>query len=464
MHIFTVGLNHKTAPVAIRETFTFSPERLPDALALLKETKSVMECVIVGTCNRTEIYVVVDRKYKSGHFVRRFMESWFGVPREQFDPYLYVLEDSRAVEHLFQVASGLDSMVIGETQILGQVRDAFLLAQERQGTGVIFNTLFKMAVTLAKRAHAETGIAESPVSVSYAAVELGKRIFGSFRDKNVLIIGAGKMGELTATHLKAAGVRMIMVANRTLSRAEQLSEKFSGKAYAMDGMHDALMEADIVISSSAAEGYLLRKEEVKAVLQSRKTGRPLFMVDIAVPRNLDPAIGELSNVFLYDMDDLEDLVETNLKERRREAEKIQGLIAQEVQAFETWMKTLGVTPVIRALQEKSNRIYEETMESMIKKLPDLDERQMKVIRKLAKSIVNQMMRDPILRVKDLAGGRRGNEALAMFTELFALQEILEELEAGRLAPETALGASGSGSEAKLISLVAMNGAEALAGL
>lgn len=463
MHILTVGLNHRTAPVEIREKFTFAPDRLPAALALLKGTKSVLECVIVATCNRTEIYAVIDRKYKSGHFVRGFLEQWFGIPKEQFDPYLYVLEDQAAISHLFRVTCGLDSMIIGETQILGQTRDAFLLAQEQHATGTLFNTLFKQSITLAKRAHAETSIGENPVSVSYAAVELGKQIFGSFGDKNVLIIGAGKMSELTATHLQSVGVSRIMVMNRTFGKALQMAEKFGGRAYEMSQMSLALREADIVISSSGSQEYVLLKDQVKEALHSRKRSRPLFMVDIAVPRNLDPAIGELSDVFLYDIDDLESMVETNLAERRKEAEKLMVVIGQEVLAFEQWLKTLGVTPVIRALQEKSNRIYEETMESMMKKLPELDERQQKVIRKLAKSIVNQMMRDPILRVKDLAGGRHGDEALDMFTELFALEDILEQ-QAQAAPTKPVLAASRHGQEtAGLSSIIGLNGAEALAG-
>ncbi|MDF2927611.1 MAG: glutamyl-tRNA reductase [Paenibacillaceae bacterium] len=465
MHILTVGLNYRTAPVEIREKFTFASNRLPEALAVLKETKSVLECVIIGTCNRTEIYAVVDRKYKSGHFIRGFLEKWFGVTRAEFDPYLYVHEDNKAAEHLFRVAMGMDSMIVGETQILGQVRDAFLLAQENAATGTLFNALFKQAVTAAKRAHTETCISENPVSVSYAAVELAKRIFGSFHNKNVLIIGAGKMSELAATHLASAGVGKLMVVNRTLSRADLMAEKFAGSAYPIERLSSALKEADIVISSSGSEEYVLTKDQVKAVLQGRRPGRPLFMVDIAVPRNLDPAIGELSNVYLYDIDDLEAMVETNLAERHKEAEKLASLIDEEVQSFEQWVKTLGVTPVIRALQEKSNRIYEETMESMMKKLPELDEREQKVIRKLAKSIVNQMMRDPILRVKDMAGGRRGDEALEIFTELFALEELLLEQKEEERLLEAASARSAVRREEEHVRapFIARNGTEALAG-
>ncbi|WNQ14182.1 glutamyl-tRNA reductase [Paenibacillus aurantius] len=425
MHILAVGLNYRTAPVEIREKFAIPADRMTEALAELKGTKSIMECIIVGTCNRTELYVVVDRMQMCGNILLSFIEKWFGVSREQFSSHLYILEDNQAIQHLFRVASGLDSMIIGETQILGQVRDAFLLAQTEGATGTLFNNLFKQAVTMAKRAHSETSIGENPVSVSYAAVELGKRIFGDFHGKTVLILGAGKMGELTAKHLHSNGAAKVLVVNRTKEKAAELAAKFSGSAYGMDRLPEALVEADIVISSTGSADTVLTKRMVQAVLPKRKS-RPLFMIDIAVPRDLDPAISELSNVFLYDIDDLDIIVQSNLQERRQEAVKIEAMITEEMDAYNQWFKTLGVSPVIQSLQLKSSHIHEEVMESLLKKLPELDEREIKVIRKLTKSMMNQMLRDPILRVKEMAGQRNGEEALEMFTKLFALEELVEE--------------------------------------
>ncbi|MCM3270906.1 glutamyl-tRNA reductase [Paenibacillus elgii] len=424
MHIVVAGLNYRTAPVSIREKFTFAEGDLPLALKELKETKSVMECVVVGTCNRTELYVAVDRQ-PCAHYLRGFIEKWFGVPRGEFQEHLYVYENEKAIEHLFRVTSGLDSMVIGETQILGQVRDAFLLAQREKTTGVLFNTLFKQAVTMAKRAHFETGIGENPVSVSYAAVELGKRIFGSYAHKKVLIIGAGKMSELTVKHLYANGADKVIVVNRTLSRAQELADKFRGVASTMDRLMAHLEEADIVISSTGAAGYVLTAEQVSCILQRRRS-RPLFMIDIAVPRDLDPRLGEMPNVFLYDIDNLQSLVNSHLEERRKAAVQIEKMIREEMAAFEQWTKTLGVSPVIQALQTKAATIHEETMDSLMKKLPDLDEHELKVIRKLTKSIVNQMLRDPIVRIKEMAAERHGDDALDMFTKIFALEEPLAE--------------------------------------
>lgn len=432
MHIVVVGLNYRTAPVEIREKFAFFEQDLPQALAELKETKSILECVIVATCNRTEIYAVVDRVHLCGHYISSFIERWFQVPKEEFSKHLYTYEDDKAIEHLLRVTSGLDSMVIGETQILGQVRDAFLLSQSLKATGIFFNTLFKQAITFAKRAHSETSIGENPVSVSYAAVELGKRIFGSYANKTIMIIGAGKMSELTVKHLHSNGVGKVIVVNRTYERAVELAEKFNGVPCGAEHMLERLNEVDIVISSTGAPGYVLTRDQLQNVMHKRKS-KPLFMMDIAVPRDLDPQISELSNVFLYDIDDLQAIVANHLQERRKEAVKIEGMIAVEIAAFEQWKKTLGLSPVIQALQAKANSVHEETMESLLKKLPDLDDREIKVIRKLTKSIVNQMLRDPILRIKEMSAGKRGDEAVEMFTKIFALEEQLKEQELAELA-------------------------------
>ncbi|OAB46680.1 glutamyl-tRNA reductase [Paenibacillus glacialis] len=425
MHIVVVGLNYRTAPVEVREKFTFADKDLPEALRHLKLTKSVLEGVIVATCNRTEIYVVVDRLHMCGYFIRSFMEQWFGISREEFTSHLYIYEDEQAISHLFRVTCSLDSMVLGETQILGQVRSAFLQSQENNATGVWFNMLFKQAVTLGKRVHSETTIGESAVSISYAAVELGKRIFGLFTDKKVLILGAGKMSELTVKHLYANGADEVIVANRTLSRAEEVAIKFNGTPCTLETAVNRLDEVDILISSTGAKEYILTSSQVKESMKNRQS-RPLFIIDIAVPRDIDPVIGDLQNVFLYDIDDLEGIVESNLEMRRGEAVKIEMMIKEEIIVFHQWLKTLGVRPAIRALQEKSNSIHEDTMESLFNKLPELDDHQRKVIRRLTKSIVNQMMHDPINRIKEMTGEKQGNEALDFFTQIFALEDQMSD--------------------------------------
>ncbi|GBG08769.1 glutamyl-tRNA reductase [Paenibacillus agaridevorans] len=442
MHIIAVGLNYRTAPVEVREKFTFAEKELPEALNALIGTKSIMEGVIVATCNRTEMYAVVDRHQLCGHYIRSFMEKWFGLPREQFTNHLYMYEDEAAIRHLFKVTSGLDSMVIGETQILGQVKDAFLLAQEKKTTGTVFNMLFKQAVTMAKRAHSETTIGESAVSVSYAAVELGKQIFGQFNRKTVMIIGAGDTGELTAKHLYANGAERILVVNRTFERAAQLADKFGGTPLSLEEGLKKLPETDIIISSTGSESYVLNRLQVAEAMKSRKS-KPLFMIDIAVPRDLDPTIAAVENVFLYDIDDLEGIVESNLDQRRREAAKIDVMIDDEMVAFEQWYKTLGVVPLIRSLQTKATDIHDETMNSLTKKLPGLSERELKVIRKLTKSMMNQMIQDPILRIKEMAGEKRAEEAMDMFVKLFALEELAESQQQSGLYPGAAEKAAGA---------------------
>ncbi|MEJ8303153.1 glutamyl-tRNA reductase [Saccharibacillus sacchari] len=427
MHIMVVGLNYRTAPVDIRERFAIAQEDLSEALDRLKETKSVLEGVIVGTCNRTELYVVVDRLHMCAFYIRNFMEQWFGIPKAEFTQHLYIYEDERAVEHLMKVVCGLDSMVLGETQILGQVKQSFLTAQAEKATGTWFNMLFKQAVTLGKRAHSETSIGENAVSVSYAAIELGKRIFGMFTDKKVLILGAGKMSELTVKHLYASGAAQVIVANRTLEKARELAGRFNGLPCTLEEGVAMLGEVDIVISSTGSSDYVLTREQVKTLAAARRS-RPLFMIDIAVPRNIDPTIAELPGVFLYDIDDLEGIVESNMELRRAEALKIERMIRQESDNFYGWLKTLGVRPVIRALQEKATDIHQETLESLFNKLPELDERQRKVIGRLMKSVANQMMHDPINRVKEMAADKNGAEAVDMFTQIFALESRLEQAE------------------------------------
>ncbi|MFB9279170.1 glutamyl-tRNA reductase [Cohnella cellulosilytica] len=440
MHLIVVGLNYRTAPVEIRERFALSEREMPLALQALRQTTSILEGVIVATCNRTEIYAVVDRLQLCGHYIRSFMEQWFSIPRQQFNNHLYMYEDDRAVQHLFRVTSGLDSMIIGETQILGQVRDAFLLAQEERATGTLFNRLFKQAVTLAKRAHSSTSIGENAVSVSYAAVELGKRIFGRFDNKKVMIVGAGKMSELTAQHLHANGAKEVFVVNRTVEKAHELADKFQGAAMSMEQAIDRLAEMDIVISSTGADRFVLNRKVVERAMASRKK-KPLFLIDIAVPRDIEPSCGDLPNVFLYDIDDLEGIVETNMAKRRQEAAIIEEMIELEQEAYRQWYATLGVSPLIRALQEKADAIHDSTLESLTRKLPELDERQMKVIRKLTKSIVNQVIHDPILRIKELAAEKRSDEAMKLFVQLFALEEEVARLKAEEKAEEKSRKAS-----------------------
>ncbi|KHF29722.1 Glutamyl-tRNA reductase [Anoxybacillus sp. BCO1] len=383
MYVVVVSVNYRTAPVEIREKLTFNQTELAEAMKALQKQKSMLENVIVSTCNRTEIYAVVDQLNTGRYYIKTFLADWFGLDKEQIVPYLRIYEEREAIEHLFRVACGLDSMILGETQILGQVRTSFLLAQQENTIGTVFKQLFKQAITLAKRAHAETEIGANAVSVSYAAVELAKKIFGDLKNKHVLVLGAGKMGELALQNLYGSGVKRVTVVNRTFEKAQQLAERFNGDAKPLSQLQCALLEADILISSTGAKQYVITKETM-AVIEKMRKGRPFFMIDIAVPRDLDPALAELDSIFLYDIDDLQDIVEANLAERKKAAEEIERMIAEEMDEFQQWLHMLGVVPIIAALREKAMLIQEETMKSLERKLPHLSERDKKVLNKTYK--------------------------------------------------------------------------------
>jgi glutamyl-tRNA reductase len=425
MHTLVIGINYKTAPVEIRERLSFNEADLAEAIKKLNTKKSILENIILSTCNRTEIYAVVDQLHTGRYYIKEFLSEWFGIEQKEFSPFLFVYEDDGAVDHLFNVTCGLNSMVLGETQILGQVRTSFMLAQEVGTTGTVFNQLFKQAITVAKRAHSETDIGANAVSVSYAAVELAKKIFGSLANKHVLIFGAGKMGELAAQNLHGNGVKKVTVINRTYEKAQDLADRFSGKARTLAELEKSLAEADILISSTGAKDFVISKEMMVKVEKKRK-GKPLFMVDIAVPRDLDPRIAELENVFLYDIDDLEGIVEANLQERKKAAEKIMLMIEKEIVEFKQWLGMLGVIPVISALREKAHVIQSETMVSLERKLPNLSERDLKVLNKHTKSIINQLLKDPILQAKELAARPDANQAMDLFMKIFNIEELVKE--------------------------------------
>lgn len=426
MHIITVGLNYKTAPVEIRERLSFQEDVIATAMTELQKQKSVLENVIISTCNRTEIYAVVDQLHTGRYYIKEFLSKWFNIAQEEFTPYLFIYEQEAAIEHLFRVSAGLNSMVLGETQILGQVRQSFLQSQEIDATGTVFNQLFKQAITLAKRAHAETEIGANAVSVSYAAVELAKKIFGKLDGRHILVIGAGKMGELAIKNLHGSGATKVTVMNRTFEKAEMLASRFDGQAKMMNELQCALMEADILISSTGSKEYVITKELMTSVQKMRK-GRPLFMVDIAVPRDISPEIADLDSVFLYDIDDLEGIVQANLAEREKAAANIGLMIEEEIVAFNEWVNLLGVVPVISALRQKALAIQAETMESLDRKLPHLSERDRKVLSKHTKSIVNQMLKDPVLQAKELAGDKRASDKLDLFMQIFNIEEEVKGL-------------------------------------
>lgn len=428
MQTIVVGVNYRTAPVALREKLSFIDADLYDAMVKLQDEKNIIENMIISTCNRTEIYAVVDQLQAGRYEIKRFLADWFSLPIEQFEQHLLIYENDDMTRHLMKVCTGIDSMVLGETQILGQVRDGFLRAQSFGMTGTIFNRLFKQAITFSKKAHARTNIAENAVSISYAAVELAKQILGDLHHKEIVILGAGEMGELALKNLQGSGAGKITVINRTFTTAELLAHRFNGVAKPISELQCALVEADILISSTSATDIVLDVELMKKIGRIRKD-EPLCMIDIAVPRDVDARVGELPNLFLYDIDDLQGIVDTNLAERERAAEKIGFMIEGQITEFNEWCATLPVVPIITELHEKGLAIQRKTMESIVNKMPDLTAREQKILNKHTMSIVNQLMKEPIQRVKELAIEPDSAEKIALFQSVFGIEdEVIQEKE------------------------------------
>ncbi len=370
MIILTVGLSHKTAPVEVRERLAFPSEALSSGLAALKAY--VAEGVILSTCNRTEVYGLVGHASTGAASIRRFLADFHRVPQAEFEPYLYTLEHLAAVRHLFAVASGLDSMVLGEHQILGQVRQALDAARTDGTAGPVLDGLFRHAVHTGKRARAETEIGRSPISVGSVAVALARQVLGSLAGRTVLVVGAGKMGEVTFRALREAGADRLLVVNRTFSRAAALAAQLGGRALAWRNLSAGLEAADIVVTSAGSTRPLIRPRLVSSVL-SRRSGRPLVFVDIAVPRNVDPAVRGLSGAVVYDIDDLEALCAANRRGREQEVGRVEAIIAEEVESFTEWWRGRQVLPTILALRRRAEAIREAELRRAFRRLGGLSE-------------------------------------------------------------------------------------------
>src|SRR5690625_4471176 len=374
MHILKVGISHQTASLEMREKFSFSEEAVIQAMLELQKQHVISENVIISTCNRTEIYAVTEHIETGAAAIQEFIANWFRLEEDEFGQFFSYTEDEQAIKHLFKLATGLDSMVIGETQILGQVRQSFLTAQKLQVTGKIFNELFKRVITFAKRTHRDTAIGKQAVSISYVAVELSKKIFGNIEGKHIVILGAGETGELTLRNLQGAGVSNITVINRTFERAEQLASKFVAQAAPFEDLLESLKEADILISSTASTASVLTKENLHPILQQRRE-KPLFLIDIAMPSDIDNSITRLDQYLIYNLDDLQKVVDENMEARKKAALLIEKQVNTELTSFHQWLDMLDVVPVIRALQEKSGLIQESVLKSISQKMPNLTERE-----------------------------------------------------------------------------------------
>ncbi len=415
-----IGVNHKTAEVEIREKLAMANSN-PPALEVLSNLPHCKEVLFLSTCNRVEVLTTTDNPEAIKKAIKELWKKKGNLDDQILDKCLYIHEGEEAIRHLFRVASSLDSMVVGEPQILGQLKDAYRKASDAKTLGVVLNKLCHKAFSVAKKIRTETKIASHAVSISYAAVELAKKIFGELHGKRAMLIGAGEMAELAAQHLMANGIKKLIVANRTLSRAVDLAKSLGGTAISLEEIFDSLIDVDIVISSTGAPGIIIEKKDVARIMRPRRH-QLLFFIDIAVPRDIDPAVNDIDNVYLFDIDDLKGVVELNKAEREKEALKAERMVEAEVIKFLSWMETLDVIPVIKKLQEKAEAVRQKELARSQKVLKDLTPKQKKAVEILTSSIVQKVLHDPIiyLRKESSNGSEDIHTILDITTRLFNL--------------------------------------------
>jgi len=417
--ILLLGVNHKKTPLAIREKLAFSGG-YDEPLQVLGEIEGIKEYYLLSTCNRVEILASVKEGADVQLALSRFLFGDAFSP-EEFVKYLYCYRDAEAIRHLFMVAASLDSMIVGESQILGQLKEAYRYSAEKKCTGPILNRLLHKSFSVAKRVRTETRIGSSAVSISYAAIELAKKIFGSIENKKVLLIGAGEMAELAAEHLVGNGAKNVVVCNRTLQRALDLAKRFNGKAVGLDELLEQLKTVDIIVSSTGAPDVILHKADVKPVMRERMN-KPLFFIDIAVPRDLDTALNDLNNVYLYDIDDLNNVVEMNRAERDKESVKASRIVDEESLKFKNWLAGLGVTPTLADLREKGNLVVQMELERTLPRLKNLTAKEQKIIEKMAASIVSRLLHDPMIFLKSEGCKDHSTQQVDIFRSIFALEK------------------------------------------
>lgn len=421
MNIVVIGLNHKTAPVELRECLAFSGDETALALDAFRKHPAVGESVLVSTCNRVEILLAAGDNAEAAETAKSFISEFKHIPVSQFEKSIYRHDGDEAVRHVFRVAASLDSMVVGEPQILGQLKDAYRAANEKKTTGVILNRLLHKTFSVAKRIRTETGIGDHAVSISYAAIELGRKIFDDLKGKKVLMIGAGEMAELAVEHLIRHKATDIYVANRTFERGVELAKQFHGKAVRFDEITDCLINVDIIISSTGSPDYVIRRKQVKDIMSARKN-RPLFFIDIAVPRDIDPDINRIGNAYVYDIDDLKGVVDENIEDRNREAVKGERIVDEAVIAFRKWYEGLGAAPTIVALRKKFDGIAQAEIDRTLKTRPNFTEEDRKAVCKMTQSMINKILHDPMLFLK--SNGYHGDKSafIDITRKLFNLDE------------------------------------------
>lgn len=423
--IILFGLNHKTAPLELREKFAFSHEETIYALKKLHGLSTIRELLIYSTCNRVEMMITSHDKKQALSATRQFISEFKDIHVTNYSDYIYMHTGAEAVRHLFRVASSLDSMVVGEPQILGQVKEAYSTATKTKASGVILNRLLHRAFFVAKKVRSETGICDSAVSISYAAIELGQKIFGSLEGKHVLLIGAGEMAELAVDHLIRHKAGTIFVANRTLERGMALAKRFKGQAVRLEEITEALKNVDIIISSTGAPGYIITRESVKKSMRARKN-RPLFFIDIAVPRDIDPDINRINNSYVYDIDDLKGVIDHNINERQKEAVKGERIVAEAVIAFQGWLKSLDAVPTVVDLRNKFTSIAKKEVAKTFQMLKHLNKDDRQAINRMVDALIKKILHDPTLHLKQ--NGCHGDKTtnIDIARKLFNLDENSQE--------------------------------------
>jgi glutamyl-tRNA reductase len=412
-----IGINHKTAPVEVRERLAIPDARLGEAMKRLAEHPGVDEGLILCTCNRVEL---ITRSNNGNADLRGFIREYFRLEPSAYEPHLYEYRENEAVRHLFRVTSSLDSMIVGEPQILGQVKVAYTTARDVGAVRSRLDQLFTRAFAVAKRVRTETAIGSSSVSVASVAVELAKKIFGSLQGKHVYLVGAGKMSELAARHLIANGASSIFVANRTFERAARMANAFNGQAIHFNELYETCDRADIVITSTGAPAAIFRKEHGERFM-SRRKGRPMFFIDIAVPRDIDPAMNQVDGIFLYDIDDLQQAVASGMADRANEAKRAEAIVDTEVEGFEARLRALDVVPTIIALQEQLEVIRRDEIERARMRLGDLTPEQEQALESLTRGIVNKIVHPPISVLKASAAGTDVHEMVDLVHRVFNLK-------------------------------------------
>ncbi|OFX17081.1 MAG: glutamyl-tRNA reductase [Armatimonadetes bacterium RBG_16_58_9] len=424
MHLVIIGLNHRTAAVEIREKLRIAQDQLSDAIAELKQRPDISECLILSTCNRTEVYACTTTRAQDTAIIE-WIGEFRGVEPAQFASHLYSHAGHKAAEHLFRVSSGIDSMVLGEAQVLGQVKEAYAAAGEAGGTGPVLNSLFQQAITVGKRVRTETEIGRGAFSVCSVAVQLARSIFDELTGRTVLIVGAGKMAELTLTHLTSFGASNVVVANRTHESAADLATRVGGRAVRFEDIPLSLEIADVVITSTGAQEPIITKKAVASAMHERR-GRPMFFIDIAVPRDIEAGVGGIDNVFLYNIDDLQAGVETHANNRRTEVAKVEQIIAEEVEQFTLHFKQFDAVPVITAMREKLEGIRLQELEKLRSKLRDLSAKDMEAINAATRSIVNKICHQPMIRMKEYAAESDSEAKLETVCELFGICPVEDQ--------------------------------------